>query len=161
MRGILSYNCEYNCTTTTPQHARSTLDLEAYELTMESAQASSSGAGCLLQNLPSRNPMAFAKLLGGADQTKMDRTKPSQQPAAIYFATHDRTQPPSDQVIRTEKTNILLRSFYQLAEAKRERLKRSAEDTAPPPREEQRASKLPRHDAASAASLESVPSPNS
>ena len=127
---------------------------------MESSPASSSGAGCLLQNLPSRNPMAFAKLLGRAEQTKMDRTKPSQQPAAIYVATHDRTQPPGDQVIRTEKTNILLRSFYQLAEAKRERLKRSAEDTAPP-KEEQRASKLPRHGAASADSLESAPSPNS
>ena len=109
---------------------------------MDSSNASSSGAGCLLQNLPSRDPMAFAKLLGEADQAKIDR-KPSQQPAALYFATHDRTQPPSDQVIRTEKTNILLRSFYQLAEAKRERSKRSAEDAASPV--EQRASKQPRH----------------
>ena len=125
---------------------------------MDSSNASSSGAGCLLQNLPSRDPMAFAKLLGEADQAKIDR-RPSQQPAALYFATHDRTQPPSDQVIRTEKTNILLRSFYQLAEAKRERSKRSAEDAASPV--EQRASKQPRHGAAAADSLESVPGPNS
>lgn len=81
----------------------------------------------------------------------MGRTKP-RQPTAVYLATHDRTQPPSDQVITTEKTNILLRSFYQLAEAKRQRLKRSAEDTALP--DEQRGSKLPRHGAASAESLE-------
>ena len=53
--------------------------------------------------------MAFAKLLGGADQKKADRTKSSQQPADIYFAKHDRTQPPSDhRVSRTVHADAFL-----------------------------------------------------
>ena len=56
-----------------------------------------SQAGSLLQNLPSRNPMTFANLscLEAPTRLKMKRTKP-RRPAAIYLATHDRTQPPSD-----------------------------------------------------------------
>eukprot|EP00126_Sphaerothecum_destruens_P008927 Sdes_comp20385_c0_seq1m14295 len=30
----------------------------------------------------------------------------------IYTATHDRTNPPFDQIITTQRTNILLRYFY-------------------------------------------------
>mmetsp|Transcript_36367 Transcript_36367/g.60263 ORF Transcript_36367/g.60263 Transcript_36367/m.60263 type:complete len:103 (+) Transcript_36367:24-332(+) len=45
-----------------------------------------------------------------------------------YLATHERTQPPPDQVVVTEKTNILLRQFHQLAEAKRDRAKRAASE---------------------------------
>ena len=61
----------------------------------------SSQAGSLLQNLPSRNPMAFATLscLEAPTRLKMKRTKP-RRPAAIYLATHDRTQPPSDHRVR-------------------------------------------------------------
>ena len=61
----------------------------------------SSQAGSLLQNLPSKNPLTFANLsrLEAPTRLKMKRTKP-RRPAAIYLATHDRTQPPSDHRVR-------------------------------------------------------------
>ena len=42
-----------------------------------------------------------------------------------YLATHDRTQPPADQVVTTERQNILLRQFRARAESKKAQ-KRSA-----------------------------------
>eukprot|EP00326_Haptolina_ericina_P003394 CAMPEP_0181208766 /NCGR_PEP_ID=MMETSP1096-20121128/22299_1 /TAXON_ID=156174 ORGANISM="Chrysochromulina ericina, Strain CCMP281" /NCGR_SAMPLE_ID=MMETSP1096 /ASSEMBLY_ACC=CAM_ASM_000453 /LENGTH=77 /DNA_ID=CAMNT_0023299865 /DNA_START=169 /DNA_END=402 /DNA_ORIENTATION=- len=52
----------------------------------------------------------------------------------VYFATHAHTQPPDDQVITTEKTNILLRQFQQRADARKretERLKRPGQSDSP------------------------------
>ena len=70
----------------------------------------SSQAGSLLQNLPSRNPLTFANLsrLEAPTRLRMKRTKP-RRPAAIYLATHDRTQPPSDhRVSRTVHADAFL-----------------------------------------------------
>jgi hypothetical protein len=72
--------------------------------------AVSSQAGSLLQNLPSKNPLTFANLsrLEAPTRLKMKRTKP-RRPAAIYLATHDRTQPPSDhRVSRTVHADAFL-----------------------------------------------------
>merc|ERR1719311_925797 len=91
----------------------------------------SSAAGSLLRDLPVRNPLAFSAL---------GKSDPAKSHPVVYYATHDRTQPPSDQVITTEKTNILLRQFHQLAEAKRERLKRSVDSPVEPD------AKLPRRE---------------
>ena len=37
----------------------------------------------------------------------------------VYIATHQWTQPPANQVISTEKQNILLRQFHARAESKK------------------------------------------
>ena len=37
----------------------------------------------------------------------------------VYIATHDRTQPPADQVVTTERQNILLRQFHARNESRR------------------------------------------
>eukprot|EP00308_Calcidiscus_leptoporus_P004006 CAMPEP_0119375834 /NCGR_PEP_ID=MMETSP1334-20130426/36735_1 /TAXON_ID=127549 /ORGANISM="Calcidiscus leptoporus, Strain RCC1130" /LENGTH=112 /DNA_ID=CAMNT_0007394231 /DNA_START=20 /DNA_END=358 /DNA_ORIENTATION=+ len=73
-----------------------------------------SSASALLRDLPS-NSRCCSQL-----KQPMERAKAP----VTYYATHEHTQPPPDQVVATEKTNILLRQFHQLAEAKRERQKR-------------------------------------
>jgi len=70
----------------------------------------SPSAAILLQGLPVRNAAHFSVCkIVGSHRFQVDQ-------AATYVPTHDRTLPPADQVIRTEKTNILLRRFHQLAE---------------------------------------------
>eukprot|EP00743_Colponemidia_sp_Colp-15_P011249 GILK01012521.1.p1 GENE.GILK01012521.1~~GILK01012521.1.p1 ORF type:complete len:120 (+),score=18.46 GILK01012521.1:39-398(+) len=74
-----------------------------------------------LSSLPSFNQANFMEL-------KREPSKLPQKPPTltVYTPTHPRTIPPADQVISTEKMNILLRQFYQHAEQKAKAVKRSA-----------------------------------
>ena len=63
--------------------------------------------------------------------------RPVQRPAPdgskTYIATHDRTQPPASQVVKTEQQNILLRQFHTRAARKR-----NSEPTREEPRAKRR-----------------------
>ena len=89
------------------------------------------GAAALLQNLP-RHPSAPAVLI------PLKHSAPERSAGALYIATHDRTEPPADQVVTTEKMNVLRRQFHQREEAR----KRSSpvDDDREPPRKASRLS---------------------
>mmetsp|Transcript_47764 Transcript_47764/g.132654 ORF Transcript_47764/g.132654 Transcript_47764/m.132654 type:complete len:106 (+) Transcript_47764:31-348(+) len=101
------------------------------------AESSSTTIAAALANLPARSTGNFSHAKSPQNhQRTSKRTGPP-----VYYATHD-TQPPSDQVVTTERTNILLRQFQQRAEAKRQRQKRALSEqsgAAPAP-------KLTRHE---------------
>ena len=52
-----------------------------------------------------------------------DALRPVQRVTAdkskLYIATHDRTQPPASQVVRSDAQNVLLRQFHARNDAKR------------------------------------------
>ena len=114
-----------------------------------SSSAADDPAPRLLRGLPSRNAGAFgridAKRSPGADGAGAGGAPPA------YVALHARADPPPHRVVKTEKKNILLRQFEAIAEAKRERQKRTrALEAAGEERaEQQRARKAPRRAAAS------------
>uniref|UniRef100_A0A7S0Q2S0 DET1- and DDB1-associated protein 1 domain-containing protein n=1 Tax=Coccolithus braarudii TaxID=221442 RepID=A0A7S0Q2S0_9EUKA len=81
------------------------------------------GVAALLANLPSSS-RRFSQLKQPTEWSRVSVP-------VTYYPTHEHTQPPPDQVVATEKTNILLRQFQQLAKAKRERQKRSASEQPP------------------------------
>ena len=66
----------------------------------------------LLQHLPTRCGLQNLNLK--PVQRAEDKTK-------TYIATHDRTNPPPNQMISTEQQNILLRQFHTRAEKKQKR----------------------------------------
>ncbi|MQM09163.1 hypothetical protein Taro_042026 [Colocasia esculenta] len=81
--------------------------------------------GSMLGDWPSYDPHNFSRLRAS------DPAQPSKLTAVTYHPTHDRTLPPSNQVISTEAENILLRQFYQSKEDKL-RTKRAAQDNLMP-----------------------------
>ncbi|KAL1523576.1 hypothetical protein AB1Y20_018512 [Prymnesium parvum] len=102
-----------------------------------------------LANLPSRRPDSFSL---ARSQLHSTRTSPNATGGVrVYYATHN-TQPPDDQVITTEKTNILLRQFQQRAEARAQQQKRSAREMVQgSTAEDGRESRRPRLEGASTA----------
>lgn len=68
--------------------------------------------GSLFGDWPSYNPHNFSQL------RPSDPSHPLQLTPATYYATHNRTIPPANQVISTEVNNILLRHFHQSSEQK-------------------------------------------
>eukprot|EP01137_Pigoraptor_chileana_P002049 Opistho-2@40391 len=69
-----------------------------------------------LADLPSFDRNNFANI---QNHRYGDSFKPSYHGKPLtYTPTHDRTQPPPDQQITTEKTNILLRYLYEQLETK-------------------------------------------
>ena len=104
-----------------------------------SADAPSPALG-LVRNLPSRRKGAFGNLKRSPDGP------PAPPPA--YVALHARADPPPHRVVKTEKKNILLRQFEQIAEAKRERQKRARAGEAAAGEERAASRKAPRRAAA-------------
>ena len=82
--------------------------------------AAPSNVGAHLANLP-RHPSVPA---GFAEGALAPLRVPERAASRVYWATHDRTEPPPDQVVTMEKKNILLRQFHT-REEKRERQKRA------------------------------------
>ena len=102
-----------------------------------------SSASALLQNLP-RHPSA-PLMLSAVKQTAPERTA-----ATLYIATHDRTEPPADQVVTTERMNALMRQFHQREESRaRERQKRAI-SSSPADDDREPARKASRKNAATA-----------
>ena len=62
----------------------------------------------LLANLP-RHPKAPPSAAQNPVRVQASLTK------ALYIATHDRCQPPSDQIVQSERQNVLLRQFHARA----------------------------------------------
>jgi len=74
----------------------------------------------LLANLP-RHPKAPPSAAQNPVRVQASLTK------ALYIATHDRCQPPSDQIVQSERQNLLLRQFHARAERQiQERQKRAS-----------------------------------
>ena len=74
----------------------------------------------LLQDLPRHHAApAISEALRPVQRIGSDNSK-------MYLATHDRTEPPDNQVVRTEVQNALLRQFKARVEAKRQ--KRASSD---------------------------------
>ena len=73
---------------------------------------------------------------------------PSPSSAPAHVALHARADPPPHRVVKTEKKNILLRQFEQIAEAKRERQKRARAGEAAAGEERAASRKAPRRAAA-------------
>ena len=94
----------------------------------------------LLRKLPTRDVGAFGSLKRSPDGP------PAPPPA--YVALHARADPPPHRVVKTEKKNILLRQFEQIAEAKRERQKRARAGEAAAGEERAASRKAPRRAAA-------------
>jgi DET1- and DDB1-associated protein 1 len=112
-------------------------------LHMQEQRFSSAGACALLQNLP-RHPSA-PSMLSAVKQTAPERTA-----ATLYIATHDRTEPPADQVVSTERMNALMRQFHQREESRaRERQKRAI-SSSPADDDREPARKASRKNAATA-----------
>jgi DET1- and DDB1-associated protein 1 len=110
---------------------------------MQEQRFSSAGACALLQNLP-RHPSA-PSMLSAVKQTAPERTA-----ATLYIATHDRTEPPADQVVSTERMNALMRQFHQREESRaRERQKRAI-SSSPADDDREPARKASRKNAATA-----------
>ncbi|KAK1295921.1 hypothetical protein QJS10_CPB15g00795 [Acorus calamus] len=76
-------------------------------------------------NWPSYDPHNFSQI------RPSDPSHPSNQTLVTYHPTHSRALPPTDQVIKTEATNILIRQFCRRAEDKL-RPKRAASDNLIP-----------------------------
>ena len=89
---------------------------------------------------PKRGVGNFARLKRSPDGP------PARPPA--YVALHARADPPPHRVVKTEKKNILLRQFEQIAEAKRERQKRARAGEAAAGEERAASRKAPRRAAA-------------
>ena len=94
----------------------------------------------LIRDLPKRGNGAFSRLKRSPDGP------PAPPPA--YVALHARADPPPHRVVKTEKKNILLRQFEQIAEAKRERQKRARAGEAAAGEERAASRKAPRRAAA-------------
>ena len=105
-----------------------------------SADAPSPSALRLIHDLPKRGVGNFARLKRSPDGP------PAPPPA--YVALHARADPPPHRVVKTEKKNILLRQFEQIAEAKRERQKRARAGEAAAGEERAASRKAPRRAAA-------------
>ena len=105
-----------------------------------SADAPSPQVARLLRKLPTRDVGAFGSLKRSPDGP------PAPPPA--YVALHARADPPPHRVVKTEKKNILLRQFEQIAEAKRERQKRARAGEAAAGEERAASRKAPRRAAA-------------
>ena len=85
-------------------------------------------AGALLANLPRHRAAPASQFSSGSTPLRL---VPERSTGALYIATHSRTEPPPDQIVSTEKQNILLRQFHAREEAKsRERQKRSSTEVA-------------------------------
>ena len=114
----------------------------AYSMLFASAPASASGAAStprtaadLLRDLP-RHRAAPPEL---AEPPATCVHRDSNNMAKVYLATHERTQPPANQVITTEKQNILLRQFHARADSKR--AKRADETSLVEPAPKRRSAK--------------------
>ena len=131
---------------TGPAHTKMQLGshrTETIKNLMQEQRFSSAGASALLQNLP-RHPSA-PSMLSAVKQTAPERTA-----ATLYIATHDRTEPPADQVVSTERMNALMRQFHQREESRaRERQKRAI-SSSPADDDREPARKASRKNAATA-----------
>ena len=105
-----------------------------------SADAPSPQVARLLRKLPTRDVGAFGSLKRSPDGPP--------PPPPAYVALHARADPPPHRVVKTEKKNILLRQFEQIAEAKRERQKRARAGEAAAGEERAASRKAPRRAAA-------------
>ncbi|XP_027080180.1 DET1- and DDB1-associated protein 1 [Coffea arabica] len=68
--------------------------------------------GSMLGDWPSFDPLNFSQL------RPSDPSSPSRMTPVTYCPTHDRCQPPPNQVIASESRNILLRNMYKRTEDK-------------------------------------------
>uniref|UniRef100_A0A7S2GB91 DET1- and DDB1-associated protein 1 domain-containing protein n=1 Tax=Haptolina brevifila TaxID=156173 RepID=A0A7S2GB91_9EUKA len=93
----------------------------------------------LLANLPKHHAAPASLSRGDTLLKVIDRP-------ALYIATHNRTEPPANQVVTTEKNYLLLRRFHAREEGKREKHKRTS---AEPTEELERRSKSARRDTGS------------
>ena len=80
--------------------------------TSSAAAAPASPISKLLGNLPRHRaaPALDTNILA----KPTDRSKAT----ALYIATHDRCEPPENQIVTTDPANILLRQFHARAEAR-------------------------------------------
>uniref|UniRef100_A0A7S4C263 DET1- and DDB1-associated protein 1 domain-containing protein n=1 Tax=Chrysotila carterae TaxID=13221 RepID=A0A7S4C263_CHRCT len=90
-------------------------------MTSNGSSNSLSAASAFMRDLPSSSNLC--------SQLKPAAERPKAPLPTVYYAKHQFTEPPPHQVVETDKTNILLRQFHQLAEAKRERQKRLPTDS--------------------------------
>ncbi|ELR19054.1 uncharacterized protein ACA1_236120 [Acanthamoeba castellanii str. Neff] len=79
-----------------------------------------------LGGLPSENKSNFS-VVAARKPGASNKIKPSSKAPALYTATHD-TAPPSNQVIATEKTDLLFRKLMQKQEGLSGGHKREADD---------------------------------
>mmetsp|Transcript_48934 Transcript_48934/g.81425 ORF Transcript_48934/g.81425 Transcript_48934/m.81425 type:complete len:119 (-) Transcript_48934:343-699(-) len=82
------------------------------------------GAMSFLSALPSFNKANFSLM------RTTDPSRPSSHSPLVYCPTHE-TSPPPNQVITTEKTNILLRQFSALSDKSHAKQKRAHADANP------------------------------
>ena len=79
------------------------------------SSSTSKGRSALLSDLPRHRAAPNVELLAAAKPVQRDNNVTKH----VYIATHDRTQPPADQVVTTERQNILLRQFHARNESRR------------------------------------------
>mmetsp|Transcript_7440 Transcript_7440/g.26966 ORF Transcript_7440/g.26966 Transcript_7440/m.26966 type:complete len:135 (-) Transcript_7440:279-683(-) len=89
------------------------------------------GTMSFISNLPSRSASNFSNLAPTTSRRTTSSvlneenkgfawgTASRQTSIETYVATNDRSLPPQDQVIGTEKVNVLLKHFYGMGEAQR------------------------------------------
>ena len=105
------------------------------------SSTSSSTNRRLLSDLP-RHRAAPATIADSALAGGVQRDNTSSK---IYLATHEHTQPPANQLVTTEKQNILLRQFHARAESKRAQKRANSSE---PTKLVEPAPKMPRRRAA-------------
>jgi hypothetical protein len=72
--------------------------------------AAAQGVSQLLTNLPKHKAAPHALAIWTKERTVL-RVTSRTSTSKTYIATHTRTEPPPDQMITTEKQNIILRQF--------------------------------------------------